>query len=528
MTDTSRNGESNGSGAHGASIVATMGESQKTSGRMYLGLFLSIWLGLSAVGRERMLRDPGTFWHTVVGDRILASGTVPSSDEFSSTCGGQRWFAQQWLGEVMMSLVHHIGGLDGLLTATAILIAMIYAGIGARLREAGLSPPVCIVLTMLALAASAYHFFPRPHLGTLVGIYLCYSILCDVDSGRAPWARMLLLPVVMVLWTNIHGGALGGVLTVLLVSSGWLVSSWFGVVGKKLTARQVVIVGTMAGGCVAAMLVNPYGAALPALWIGLMGSDVLPKLMIEHAPLELLSVDGVMVGMVATAYGVHLIRAWPTERRVTWLVPLVWLVMSVSRVRHGPLFAITATLAIAEMAPYARLGSLVEAFRREAVHARILRSGWTWPALAILAALGLQGAGVGAPVVGRGWARPPKGYWPTQTVEVLASRARSGNPRLFNDMLFGGYLIYHAPEVLVYLDDRCELYGDSGLRNYARACEDPAYFDAMAHYEGIDTALVIANTTLDGHLARSPAWVRVAGDDASSLYSRAAMVKRGG
>lgn len=495
---------------------------------MYLGLFLSIWLGLSAVGRERMLRDPGTFWHTVVGDRILAAGTVPTTDEFSSSCGGQRWMAQQWLGEVIMSLVHQIGGLDGLLTATAILIAMVYAGIGARLRESGLSPPMCIVLTMLALAASAYHFFPRPHLGTLAGIYLCYSIQGDVDSGRAPWTRLLALPVAMVVWTNIHGGALGGVFTVLVVSAGWLAFSWLGVPGKKLTRRQVMIVGAMAGGCVAAVLVNPYGAALPAQWIGLMGSKVLPRLMIEHAPLDLLSVDGAMVGLLALAYGVMLIRAWPTERRVTWLVPLVWLGMAVSRVRHGPLFAIIATLAIAEMAPHSRLGSLVEELSHHAGRVKLVRNAWAWPALALLGALVLQGTDVHVPVVGRGWARPPKGYWPTRTVESLALRARGGNAHVFNDMLFGGYLIYHAPEVPVYLDDRCELYGDAGLRNYARACAEPAYFDAMSHYEGIDTALVIANTTLDGHLARSPAWVKVAGDEASALYARVATGQRGG
>ncbi|MBI5765129.1 MAG: hypothetical protein HZA51_16560 [Planctomycetes bacterium] len=495
---------------------------------MYLGLFLSIWLGLSAVGRERMLRDPGTFWHTVVGDRILATAAVPTIDEYSATCGGQRWLAQQWLGEVLMALVHRIGGLDGLLAATAILLAMIYGGIGARLREAGLSPPVCIVLTMLALAASAYHFFPRPHLGTLAGISLCYSILCDVDSGHAPWTRLLVLPLVMVVWTNIHGGALGGVLTVLVVSGGWLAFSWFDVSRKKLTPRQVVVVGAMAGGCVAAVLVNPYGAALPALWIGLMGSDVLPRLMIEHAPLDLMSVDGAMVMLLAVAYGVMLIRAWRTERRVTWLVPLVWLGLAVSRVRHGPLFAITATLAMAEMAPFARLGSLVEELKREAVRRRFVMHGWAYPVVALLVALALQGAGLEVPVIGRGWARPPSEYWPTRTVDALASRARGGNTHVFNDMLFGGYLMYHAPEVPVYLDDRCELYGDAGLRNYARACADPAYFDAMALYEGIDTALVIVNTTLDGHLGRSPAWVKVAGDEASALYARVATGKLGG
>ena len=40
----------------------------------------------------------------------------------------------------------------------------------------------------------------------------------------------------------------------------------------------------------------------------------------------------------------------PARRpRVTWLIPLFWFFQAVMRVRHSPLFAITAVLALAEM-----------------------------------------------------------------------------------------------------------------------------------------------------------------------------------
>ncbi len=491
-----------------------MGRSSHTNSRAYVVGFICIWLGLLAVGREKMLRDPGTFWHTIVGEDILTTRSLPRTDGYSFTCEGHPWIAQQWLGEIGMAVVHRVAGLDGLLAVAAGIIAMVYGGIGGRLHRAGLRAPVIGILLMLSLAASAFHFFPRPHLGTLVGMYLCYSVLCDVESGHARWSRLLWLPVVMVVWTNVHGGALGGLATILIVLFGWLV--------RPMDGRSTIMVGVAAVCCIIAVLVNPYGAALPALWLGLMGSKVLPQLMIEHAPLEVMSSDGLMVIVLAGAYLFTLARAWPTNRRVTWLIPLVWLVMTYSRVRHGPLFAITAGIAIADMAPFAKLGGLLELRKLDRAWWGAIAGLRATPCALVLLALLVQRAGLAVPVVGKGWARPPADYWPIETTEALASLAREtpGRVRLFNDMLFGGYLIYHAPWLPVYLDDRCELYGDQGLLTYTRACADPAFFEAMAAYENLDAALVIARTTLDAHLASSAGWSRLASDHASSLYVR--------
>ncbi len=41
--------------------------------RPEVGIFLVIWLMLMIGGRSRFFRDPGTFWHTVVGRQMPRS-----------------------------------------------------------------------------------------------------------------------------------------------------------------------------------------------------------------------------------------------------------------------------------------------------------------------------------------------------------------------------------------------------------------------------------------------------------------------
>jgi hypothetical protein len=220
-----------------------------------------------------------------------------------------------------------------------------------------------------------------------------------------------------------------------------------------------------------------------------------------------------------------LARAWPGRQRVTWLVPLVWLFLAISRVRHGPLFALTAGIAIAEMWPYARLGAW-RPFSRDPTGSaprRFTTRQWTFvPTCCIAAALLVQAMGWHIPIIGAGWSRPSAEYWPVRTAQAVQDFAmkRAGPVRVFNDVLFGGYLIYHAPDARIYIDDRCELYGDAGLLRYAELCRRPALIDGLALYDDVALALVTAGTPMDRFLADSPRWKRLSTDPAASLYER--------
>src|SRR5262245_53567369 len=123
--------------------------------RAETGIFLGIWLVLLVTGRSRLFVDPGTFWHTVVGERILTSGEFIDKDPFSCTKQGEPWIAQQWVGECAMALVHRLAGLDGLLLAAATLVAGLYTWLAHRLIHGRMHWLLALLVTVLALLASA-------------------------------------------------------------------------------------------------------------------------------------------------------------------------------------------------------------------------------------------------------------------------------------------------------------------------------------------------------------------------------------
>ncbi len=497
-----------------------------------------------------MLRDPGTFWHIVAGERMLSEQMILRTDPFSFSQYGQTWLAQQWLGECAMAVLHRLGGLDLVLWGGVALLAALFAWLAHRLVRAGLSAPVAIVLTGLAVGASSYHFLLRPHLASLLFMAALVVILLDVDSGRSHPRRLLWLPALIVAWSNVHGAALGGVASALIVLFGWLFAPQVPIVRRFVTDPAAPRwTGAAVSLSAVAMLVTPFGSNLPATWLSLMRSQVVPQMIIEHGRPDWTSPEGAMLAALAAAYLVMLATVARIELRVSWLLPLVWLALAMSRVRHGPLFAVTAVLTISDMADAIRQSSRAAASRnrwrfawrgvgsvtnaaQQAGHAR----RWAWTAALIVVALSalLKTAGADVPVIGANWANASDRHWPVAAVEAARRAARSiqrdaGSAlggrepvRVFNDLGFGGYLIYFAPELPVYIDDRCELYGDAGLRRYREIVSHPELFIGLADYDNINLAIVRRGTKLDRRLAALSGWRPVHADDVAAVYQRIA------
>jgi hypothetical protein len=145
------------------------------------------------------------------------------------------------------------------------------------------------------------------------------------------------------------------------------------------------------------------------------------------------------------------------------------------------------------------------------------------PAVVLLAALGLQIAAVPAPVLGRGWVRLGPRACPVELLPDLRAYARSrptGTP-IFNDMIFAGFLIYFTPDLRVFIDDRCELYGDAWLLDYADAVlHHPARIESWAEEYGFECALVQPGTAVDEYLAGAAGWAVERRTDTAVLYRR--------
>jgi uncharacterized membrane protein len=67
---------------------------------------------------------------------------------------------------------------------------------------------ISLIVALVALCAVSFHWLARPHLFTLVFAAIYYHLL---EMGTVKTKRMMIaLPLLMVLWTNVHGGFLAG------------------------------------------------------------------------------------------------------------------------------------------------------------------------------------------------------------------------------------------------------------------------------------------------------------------------------
>jgi hypothetical protein len=75
---------------------------------------------------------------------------------------------------------------------------------------------------------------------------------------------------------------------------------------------------------------------------------------------------------------------------------------------------------------------------------------------------------------------------------------------IFNPMLLGGFLIYYAPDLRVFVDDRCELYPEDFLRAYFEA--KPEDVGRWVEQYPIQFAIVPKDHTLDQYFQTASGW----------------------
>ncbi len=233
-----------------------------------LGLFAFTALSV------RLLGDAGTGWHIRTGQLILATHSVPHLDPFSSTMAGHSWFAWEWLYDVLAGWLDTVAGLNGVVFFTAFVIALTFSWTYFLLVRRGTNFLVALVLVLLAASATMIHFFARPHVLSWLFTVAWFAILdsSETKSSRSPNSHskrnglLWLLPVLMLIWVNVHGGFLLGF---ALLGFFWLSTVWqyfrltenrFDDALEKIRsakrARDLALVALFSA---LATLANPYG-----------------------------------------------------------------------------------------------------------------------------------------------------------------------------------------------------------------------------------------------------------------------------
>jgi len=507
-----------------------------------IAVFLAVWIALMVLLRERAFYDPGSLWHIVVGEIILTQ-EMPQSDPFSFTCAGQRWVPQQWGAEVLMALLHRVGQLDLLFLIFTAALATLYAWLFHRALHYGMAPILAGLMVAACLFAGAFHYYVRPHMVTIAALAWTMAILLDAEQRSLSSWRLYTLPLLYILWTNLHGGVLGGILMLGLAGSAWgivfLLNRYTGLSLGETPWRHWREVGLWAGvlsACALAPLVNPHGLEMFRIWKSIVSSPVLPRVIGEHMPLDPTRPFTWPTLALGVVYLLLLISALPAIR-ITWLLPLVWFYFSFQSIRQAPLFAVTVAVTLPALWPATRFyrwlrrfsdGTLVCPPAPRPVRPLMVLA----PLLAVSVALVLQLTRTPVPLFGTGWARLSPTMTPIELRDTLQHYARTlppGTP-IYNDPNFGGFLIYFTPQFKIFMDDRCELYGDAWLQLYTDTIALPPeqlgpIFEQWQQRYGFPLALIATSpytpkSSLEQYLLSRPdRWWEIARCQAAVLFA---------
>ena len=465
----------------------------------------------------KLLNDAGTGWHIRTGQLIVETHSIPRVDPFSSQVR-KPWIAWEWLYDVAVGELERVAGLNGVVWFTALAIAGTFALTFRLLIRRGADLFVALVLTLLAIAASMIHFLARPHVLSWLFAIVWFWILDSVESGEGRGRLAWLLPPLMLIWVNVHGGFLLGF---VLLAIYWLgsVVTWVRLKSnrieealQKVTAgkriRQLALVGLASA---FASLMNPYGWALHAHIYEYLTN---PFFMDHIDEFQSPNFHGVSQKcfLLLLLIAVGALAACRRKLRFSNVVLVLFAIYAgLFASRNIPVSSLFLVLIIAPLIPSLpwndfsqRMGILETRLR-----ARL------WPILVTVGPLiiALNGGRVGSGMLMD--AHFDSHRMPVAAVDFVQKSGVRGP--VFAPDYWGGYVIYRLyPHTHVVVDDRHDFYGEDFLTSYLTAIRsEPGWLDFLKFRNCLVLPKKSALATL---VSNSSEWKAVYADDVAVVF----------
>ncbi|NQU44034.1 hypothetical protein HQ520_12170 [bacterium] len=443
------------------------------------------------------------WWHLKTGKWIVEHGfRVPDKDIFTYTASDYEWENHEWLSQVVMYLAWRwgdtrtIGGWRAVILLKALVLVATYLLLGRflwqRCGRGARGAIIAVSVTLLAVAVGKRMFYPRPPVITnLFVVFFLYSMWLH-RAGRLKTRHLFVLPVLMPVWANLHGGFLVGGIVIAAYFAGesgewvWLrLRGSMDAEGLRAKLHRAGVYLGLGVLCGLASLLNPWGYHLYFLTQRVMSSRDLVIRLGELAPpdFRFTWAYGFLLAFLAVGFTVLIVggaigkvRRWPPLGELLLLLFFFW--QSIHHVRHLLLFGLVA-------APVATW------MLREAWAGRVKRRGsargmaWlTGGATVALAAwlLFFPGEALG---VWKSWQEPGRiplgpsasqragwflrgmseepGSYPRQAVNFVLKAHLPG--RMYNRNNVSGYLIWAlSPEhYRLFTDSRFDIFGQDFL-----------------------------------------------------------------
>jgi hypothetical protein len=468
---------------------------------------LTLWMSLLFM--PQMLNGDGDIGrHLTIGKWILDNQQIPLTDVFSDTLPGKELIPHEWLSQVLFALAYRFAGLTGVAWLTAIILASTYAILTASLKHWGVRAFIAGASGIAAFVVGAIHQLTRPHIFTLL-FFTLFVIALENYRREGNWRALILLPGAMIVWANLHGAFVTGIVLVGFYAIGSLLDKNY---------RRAGELSVLAFALVIAACFNPVGAQLIAHSFDYPQNRFLVDVTNEY---QSPNFHGASAMPFAALIALALMLGWRAQQRLSWsaLIPQIgWLMFALYSARNIPL---AAQISLATLAPVADhwLTNLTPRVNRFLDNTDFLdrrSSGWIWAAVIVVVLVGLQMNGVNLDLWNKGNVFDARRF-PVAAVNQLQTSPPAG--AMFNEFTWGGYLLYRLyPTQRVFIDGQTDFYGEALTREYLQIVDGEPGWESKLDSHNVRWIIIPPGRPLARWLNQSPAWSRVFLDETAGVW----------
>lgn len=478
----------------------------------YSGLFgMVVMLAMVFTQGAKLLTDGDTYTHIYLGTWMLENFALPTTDFLSHTVRGTPWVVHEWGAEVLMGLLYNFSGLAGVAIFFALLVGLTITLLFRLLENLGAEPWLSLPLMTVTLLLLYPMIWARPHLFSWLFGSLTFLIL----HSKRRW--LWTLPLVMVLWVNLHGGFILGLVLQAIFIVGTILderieSGWRAAIRKQC---QAFIFLTL---CLLATGLNPHGYDILGFYLEVRTLDVS-----QYNP-EWQSPDLQTFWILRIYLALLIFGLLTHKKRLCWthLLLLVFcLEATLNHRRHVSLVAmLLLPLWLGILGP---VRTQLESFlTRHRAQGQLRYSAVSGPLCSTgLALIFLVAAHTLAPNHERLLQKlfPVSERFPQQAWAYIETNRPAG--RVLNEYSWGSFLIYRSRgELPVFIDGFAHKYGDKVYKDYYAVARVEERAEEVLDSYRVDWILFPTKAPLGRYLLSTGQWQQSYRDKQALILKR--------
>ena len=426
------------------------------------------------------------WWHIKVGEYVINNSSVPSKDIFSwiGISEGINWTPHEWLSDVIFFIIFENSGQAGIfILSICSALIMIFLLIWEVRKEIKKNWLVSGLFFSLFVVITSLFYYGRPHIFSFFLIYFELKMLYKFFDDNS-YKGIYLLPVLSVMWSNLHGGSsnMSYILCMVFLIVGLFNITFGKIESKRMSTKGIIILLIVTIGTMAGIFINPVGKQVFFYPYNTIGDKVSMSFIQEwHSP------DAKEIGHLILFFlpifimSIGLISSEKKIRLIDVVVMCIFLLLFFRSVRFIILWYIAADFYAFRYVPESKMKDITGTIEKACT---VLFS----VILLVLTLFGVKDI----------YDTARSGQMiPTSLSDEAIQFIKNEQPEhLFNDYNVGDALLYN--DIKVFFDARADLYSAKHIMENGISLMNLQQVNSSAEEKFVDVEKIIKQYKIDG------------------------------